>query len=50
MEDTMQTMDPQGLDAVKQKYQNKFAPENEIFSHIHRGDRIFISTACGEPQ
>src|SRR3972149_4315096 len=21
-----------------------------IFSHIHRGDRIFIGTGCGEPQ
>ncbi len=31
-------------------YPQKFASEEEIFSHIHRGDRIFISTACGEPQ
>ncbi|MBM3316878.1 MAG: GNAT family N-acetyltransferase [Candidatus Eisenbacteria bacterium] len=28
----------------------KFAPENEIFRCIHRGDRIFIGTGCGEPQ
>ncbi|MBM4332864.1 MAG: GNAT family N-acetyltransferase [Deltaproteobacteria bacterium] len=28
----------------------KFGSEAEIFSHIHRGDRIFIHTACGEPQ
>jgi acyl-CoA hydrolase/GNAT superfamily N-acetyltransferase len=46
----MPTIDPQSLDAVKQKYRTKFASEDEIFSHIHRGDRIFISTACGEPQ
>jgi acyl-CoA hydrolase len=31
-------------------YPQKFATEEEIFRHIHRGDRIFISTACGEPQ
>jgi len=34
----------------KEKYPQKFASEEEIFKHIHRGDRIFISTACGEPQ
>lgn len=46
----MASIDLRRLDAVKQKYQNRFAPEDDIFSHIHRGDRIFISTACGEPQ
>ncbi len=35
---------------IKKIYPEKFAPEEEIFSRIHRGDRIFISTACGEPQ
>jgi acyl-CoA hydrolase/GNAT superfamily N-acetyltransferase len=35
---------------MKKKYPQKFVSEEEIFSHIHRGDRIFISTACGEPQ
>jgi acyl-CoA hydrolase/ribosomal protein S18 acetylase RimI-like enzyme len=24
--------------------------EERIFSHIHRGDRIFVGTGCGEPQ
>ena len=38
------------IDALKQKYPEKFASEYEIFSHIHRGDRIFIGTGCGEPQ
>nr|MBP7323078.1 GNAT family N-acetyltransferase [Deltaproteobacteria bacterium] len=28
----------------------KCLPEDEIFSRIRRGDRIFISTGCGEPQ
>ncbi len=32
------------------KYPGKFVSENEIFKNIHRGNRIFISTACGEPQ
>ena len=35
---------------MKKIYPKKFAAEEEIFSHIHRGDRIFIHTACGEPQ
>jgi acyl-CoA hydrolase/GNAT superfamily N-acetyltransferase len=35
---------------LKKKYPDKFAPEDKIFSHIHRGDSIFISTGCGEPQ
>lgn len=38
------------LQAIKQQYPEKFVPESIIFSHIHRGDRIFISTGCGEPQ
>ncbi|MBN1664734.1 MAG: GNAT family N-acetyltransferase [Deltaproteobacteria bacterium] len=46
----MSLTDPSYLEDLRQKYRNKFAPEDEIFSHIHRGDRIFISTACGEPQ
>lgn len=31
-------------------YPEKFAPEKAIFNHIRPGSRIFISTACGEPQ
>ena len=38
------------LDRAREQYPDKFQPENRIFSHIHRGDRIFIHTACGEPQ
>ena len=37
------------LDETKQRYPEKFASEEAIFSRIHRGSRIFISTACGEP-
>ena len=38
------------LEKMKVLYPEKFAPEDEIFKNIHRGDRIFIGTACGEPQ
>jgi acyl-CoA hydrolase/GNAT superfamily N-acetyltransferase len=35
---------------MRVKYPEKLAAEEAIFSHIHRGDRIFIGTGCGEPQ
>lgn len=38
------------LEEIKKRYPEKFVPENSVFSHIHPGDRIFIGTACGEPQ
>jgi acyl-CoA hydrolase/RimJ/RimL family protein N-acetyltransferase len=38
------------MDEMKKRYPEKFVSEEKIFSHIHRGDRIFISTGCGEPQ
>ncbi|WP_342766537.1 GNAT family N-acetyltransferase [Candidatus Borrarchaeum sp.] len=38
------------MEEMKKIYPNKFMPEDRVFSHIHRGDRIFIGTACGEPQ
>ena len=38
------------LDVWKQKYPAKFAPLEFIYSHIHRGDTIFIGSACAEPQ
>src|SRR5512142_1856799 len=31
-------------------FEKKLAGEEKIFSHIRRGDRIFIGTGCGEPQ
>jgi len=34
----------------REKYPEKFAAEDVIFKNIHRGNRLFISTACGEPQ
>lgn len=38
------------LEDFKRIYPEKFLPEEKIFSHINRGDRIFIGTACSEPQ
>ncbi len=38
------------LEDLRERYPEKFLPEDQVFSHIHRGDRIFISTGCGEPQ
>ncbi len=38
------------LDELKEKYLKKFASEEKIFDHIRRGDKIFISTGCGQPQ
>jgi len=38
------------MEEMKRVYPGKFLPENKIFSHIHPGSSIFISSACGEPQ
>jgi acyl-CoA hydrolase/GNAT superfamily N-acetyltransferase len=34
----------------QEKHPEKFGPEEMAFARIRRGDRIFIGTACGEPQ
>jgi acyl-CoA hydrolase/ribosomal protein S18 acetylase RimI-like enzyme len=38
------------LELARKEFPQKFATEEVIFRHIHRGDRIFIASACGEPQ
>lgn len=38
------------LNKFQSKFREKFIPVDQIFKKIHLGDRIFISTACGEPQ
>lgn len=38
------------LGELKKIYPEKFVTDNQIFSHIRSGHRIFISTGCGEPQ
>ena len=32
------------------EHPEKFPSSEAVFSHIHRGDRIFIGTGCGKPQ
>ena len=38
------------LEKLRQAYPDKFATEAQIFRNIHPGSRIFIGTACAEPQ
>lgn len=38
------------LEEWKKTYPEKFASENEIFKHIRRGQHIFVTSGCGEPQ
>ncbi|NLE94756.1 MAG: GNAT family N-acetyltransferase [Dehalococcoidia bacterium] len=38
------------LEELRAAYPDKFASVNRVFSHIHRGDVIFIASGCGEPQ
>jgi acyl-CoA hydrolase/GNAT superfamily N-acetyltransferase len=40
----------ESLDDWKKRYPEKFATEEIIFSHIRRGDHIFVASGCGEPQ
>ncbi|MBM4310753.1 MAG: acetyl-CoA hydrolase/transferase family protein [Deltaproteobacteria bacterium] len=47
-------MSAQALDitigSLAQRYPEKYVPLEQIFQKIHRGNHIFISTACGKPQ
>jgi len=38
------------LECVRAAHPEKFASEEEAFRRIHRGNHIFISSGCGEPQ
>lgn len=38
------------MDDWKKLYPEKFADEEVVFSHIRRGDHIFVASGCGEPQ
>lgn len=38
------------LNALKERYSDKFVPVQKAMKSIHRGDRIFVHTGCGEPQ
>ncbi len=41
---------PTCITRLQQEFPEKFVPSDQAFARIHRGDRIFIGTACGEPQ
>jgi acyl-CoA hydrolase/GNAT superfamily N-acetyltransferase len=41
---------PTCITRLQQEYPEKFVTSDKAFARIHRGDRIFIGTACGEPQ
>ena len=36
--------------AIESVYSEKIVPLERAFSSIHRGDRIFVGTGCGQPQ
>jgi len=38
------------LESLKEQYSDKFVDVQVALKSIHRGDRIFVHTACGEPQ
>ncbi len=38
------------LEHMRERYPEKFLPENRIFEKIGRGDHLFVGTGCGEPQ
>jgi acyl-CoA hydrolase/GNAT superfamily N-acetyltransferase len=43
-------METERMNEFRKIYPEKFGSEDSIFSHIRRGNRIFIGTGCGEPQ
>ena len=46
----MRTFNMKSIEHWIKIYPEKFAEENIIFSHIRRGDHIFVASGCGEPQ
>jgi len=40
----------EAIEVWKKKYPDKFVPVETVFENIHRGDTIFIGSACAEPQ
>ncbi|HOW57602.1 MAG TPA: acetyl-CoA hydrolase/transferase C-terminal domain-containing protein, partial [Smithellaceae bacterium] len=38
------------MQTFRELYPEKFVSEDEIFSHIRRGNQIFVASGCGEPQ
>lgn len=44
------TLEFSRLESCREQYPEKFVAKEIAFSKINRGDKIFISTGCGEPQ
>ncbi len=40
----------ENVERLRTVYPDKFVAPERAFAHIHRGDRIFIGTGCGQPQ
>ena len=38
------------LEQFRREFPEKFVAPDVAFARIHRGDRIFIGTGCGQPQ
>ncbi len=38
------------LEKFRNRFPEKFIPEERMFAHIRRGAHIFVGSACGEPQ
>jgi acyl-CoA hydrolase/GNAT superfamily N-acetyltransferase len=46
----MNSIEDANWDDWRKRFPEKFVPEEKIFQMVHPGARIFIGTACGEPQ
>jgi acyl-CoA hydrolase/GNAT superfamily N-acetyltransferase len=40
----------EAVEYLRERFPDKLAPIETVFGHIHRGDRVFVGTGCGEPQ
>ncbi len=49
-QDWAATGDQADITRLREAYPDVFVPLDRAFSAIHRGDRIFIGTGCGQPQ
>lgn len=43
-------MEIKEVDKIMKRYPEKVVSVERVFSHIRRGNRIFIGTGCGRPQ
>jgi acyl-CoA hydrolase/RimJ/RimL family protein N-acetyltransferase len=38
------------IQRLRERYPEKFQPEEKVFAQVPRGAKIFVATACGEPR